>query len=91
MGNELEIADDSLNRIIKKIKIIALEIKEIPKGWDSEVIIRSLMNFFPWWGVIENLIFANKDKKEIKQIIYYLHLVGNQLNKIESEKLDKNF
>ena len=36
----------------------------------------------------KKLIFANKDKKEIKQIVLFLYLVYDQLSKIKKEKLD---
>ena len=49
------------------------------------------MNFFPYGGLIEKLIFANKDKQEVKQIKKFLYLVSIQLDKIEDKKLDKNF
>lgn len=91
MSKDLLIKNNNYNQIIEKIRGLSTEIKDIPNGWDVELVIRSLMNIFPWWGLMDNLIFANRDKKEIKQIINFLYIVSNQLDKLNKEKLDKQF
>lgn len=79
------------NSTIETIKKACSELKDIPQGWDIETIFRGFLSLAPCGGLIEKLLFANKDKKEIKKIIAFLYILGSQLQKIGSEKLDKEF
>lgn len=91
MTSDLQKQHPRENEIIRFLKSTLEQIKEIPAGWDVETVFRSAMNIFPWWGVVDNLLFANKDKKEQEQIVNFLWIVGCQLRKLEEEKLDKEF
>ncbi len=82
---EIRKGNISLNELFKLIK-------EIPKNLnDSENKLRILINMLPAGGAIDKLLFDNKDKKEIQQIINYIKDISEKIETIEDDKIDKKF
>lgn len=91
MGNELSLILDS-NDEFSEFRQLIEEIKDIPGGLDVEVAIRGLINLIPTvGGCIEKFLFANKDKREKKQILFFLYILYGQLHKIGREKIDLDY
>ncbi|MCR4335804.1 MAG: hypothetical protein NUV57_04685 [archaeon] len=71
---------------------LAKEVQEIPSGWDAETGFRIVLQIIPYvGGALEKILFANKDKKEKKQLAYFIYLLAVQLEKIDKNKLDESY
>ena len=83
---------DMLTTIKEEYKDIFTLVKKVPQqSLDVEQGIRILLNLAPVGGAIEKLIFGNKDKKEIEQIKEILWFLGIAYQKVNHEKLNKEF
>lgn len=66
--------------------------KELPKNLkDTEAKGRGILSSLPLGGLIDKLLFHNKDKKEVKQLAIYILDIENELSKLDQSKLDKDF
>ncbi|MDP1694192.1 MAG: hypothetical protein Q8L34_01505 [Candidatus Woesearchaeota archaeon] len=88
LKNNVEEAKDKLS--VRKLVTL---LKEIPKNLaDDETKLRAVINAIPHvGGTIEKLLFANKDKEEIRQIIRFLEKLSEEINAIKEETIDKTF
>lgn len=91
MTKEIQIINNKSILLFNRLNKLAHKILELPEGWTFETISRCGINFLPYGGVIEKLVFANKDKKERQQILKFLYLFAVQLSKLQSDKIDEDF
>ncbi len=84
------IKKETPDRIIKQVSNYVGELGLFePRDWEQGF--RLILNLAPAGGVIEKVLFGNKDKKEIEKIKFFLILLGQGYQKVDEEKLDKDF
>ncbi|MBS3144295.1 hypothetical protein J4208_01795 [Candidatus Woesearchaeota archaeon] len=64
-------------------------LKDVPKNIsNTETKIRAIVSAVP---ALENLLFSNKDKEEVRQILRFLEDLSKQLEDLKEESMDKKF
>ena len=74
------------------LKFIFSLVKEIPKNLkDTETTARILLTLFPRGGVIEKILFSNKDKREREQVANFIVDLANQFTTLKEESINLEF
>lgn len=67
-------------------------VKDSITGLDVEQGLRLFLNIIPYvGGAIDQLVYGNKDKKELEKIKSFIKILVLRLNSVLEEKIDKNY